>query len=1059
MTDNDHDMEKSELESPSEKLRKILQSRKKEQGIKPINGESEEAIRANPDKKVVLDKFTADKGEIKAAERNLSDTQQIPRLNSRDNVPGKSSSIKDIFAKTNRTITKIIKKAFNLLFNIFKRPKGNRNLFKHMLENPQGCLVAGALISVFSGIIIGILSLSFLIVQYFTIAAGLPGVENLQQYASQFETTRIFDRNGNLIYEILDPNAGRRTYVSLDEISPAVIAATIATEDKDFYSNPGFDPLGILRAFWQNYTSGEVISGASTITQQLARTLMLSPEERVEISTRRKTREIVLAAEITRKYSKDEILELYLNEIYYGNLAYGIEAAAETYFNTSADQLNLAQASFLAGLPQAPAIYDIFSNREGSLLRHLDVLNLMYQLSKDRSCIAVNHYTVPICVTLEEAAASASEIESYDFQQRLIKMPYPHWVNYIRTQLEAQYDPQTIYRSGFRIFTTLDPDFQLYAQNALSDQVEKLAANNTSDGALVAIQPQTGEILAMIGSADFFNEEISGQVNMATAPRQPGSSIKPLTYAAAFEKGWSPATLIWDVPSEFPPSGNPDDTREPYEPVNYDGKFHGPVLLRTALGSSYNIPAVKTLDYVGIYNDPETPEAEGIIAFAERMGITTLTREDYGLSLTLGGGDVSLLELTSVYSVFANNGERMAPYAIQRIEDQSGQVLFDHRVDKGDQVIRADHAYLISDILSDNSARTPAFGTNSILRLSFRAAVKTGTTNDFRDNWTVGYTPDIAIGVWIGNADYTPMKNISGVTGAAPLWADAMQWAVETYKNGESSRFVQPDTIEEHVICSVSGTKPSDQCPSEKSEIFAAGQSPLPADQDLWNEIALDTWTNLKAGPACSEFTEEKLTLQVNEKWAVKWIQNDGAGRAWAESNGFKEPIIFTPERECRGNDPKPSIVFVGLTDGMDISVSPLDIYAVINATDNFERFRLQYGVGNNPSKWNTILKDDKQYDSPTKLISWKVNGIDATRITLRIYLYSAKDTFAEKRIHLDLLVPTATPTLIPSPTETLMPTETPISTETPLPTATNLPSSNTPVPTDTVAPSDTPSP
>jgi len=452
------------------------------------------------------------------------------------------------------------------------------------------------------------------------------------------------------------------------------------------------------------------------------------------------------------------------------------------------------------------------------------------------------------------------------------------------------------------------------------------------------------------------------------------------------------------------------------------------------------------------------------------MGITTLTREDYGLSLTLGGGDVSLLELTSAYSVFANNGERMLPYAIQRIEDQSGQVLFDHRADKGEQIVRPDYAYLISDILSDNSARAPAFGTNSILRLPFRAAVKTGTTNDFRDNWTVGYTADMAIGVWIGNADYTPMKNISGVTGAAPLWADTMQWAVEAYQNGEPSRFVRPDSIEEHVICSVSGTKPSDNCPSEKSEIFSAEQPPLPEDKDLWNEIALDTWTNLKSGPACSEFTEEKLTLQVDDKWAVIWIQKEEAGRTWAKNNGFKDPVIFTPERECRGNDPKPSIVFVGLTDGMDIRTSPLDIYAVVNATDNFERFRLQYGVGNNPGKWKTILKADKQYDSPKKLISWKVNGIDATRITLRIYLYSTKDTFAEKRIHLDLLVPTATPTRLPTPTKTPIPTETlistatPIPTETPLPTATILPTdtdvpTDTPLPTDTVTPSDTPSP
>ena len=280
------------------------------------------------------------------------------------------------------------------------------------IKDKKSCLIYSVLGMILIGIIIAIVILSFLIIQYFRIAADLPSVENLADYASKFETTRIYDRNGNLIYEIIDPNAGRRTYVPLDEISPYVIAATIATEDKDFFTNPGFDPWGIMRALWQNYTSGRVVSGASTITQQLARTLLLSPEERTEVSTRRKAREIVLAAEITRKYSKYEILELYLNENNYGNLAYGIEAAAETYFNTSADQLDLAQSSFLAGLPQAPAIYDIFTNREASLLRQLDVLNLMYQLSTEESCISTVPSQPPVCVSMDDAVAAAQAIEN-----------------------------------------------------------------------------------------------------------------------------------------------------------------------------------------------------------------------------------------------------------------------------------------------------------------------------------------------------------------------------------------------------------------------------------------------------------------------------------------------------------------------------------------------------------------------------------------------------------------------------------------------------------------------
>lgn len=1044
----------NQKETPSERMKRLLAASKKQQKVQPISSPTDHLKQEN--------------------ERELEDTQPIQSEQESELEAGvdvkphektlPAGELKDLGIEIKQLLRAQRKKLGNGLWKIKNSLKMDRNgrqrssgekenLIERIGRNPGGCLLYGFLGSIFIFIVVGILTLSFLIFQYFRIASDLPSVDDLRQRASQFETTRIYDRNGNLIYEILDPNAGRRTYTSLENISPYVIASTIAVEDKDFYTNPGFDPWGIMRALWQNYTSGEVVSGASTITQQLARTLILSPEERSQITTRRKAREIVLAAEITRKFSKDEILELYLNEIYYGNIAYGIQAAAETYFNTTADQLNLAQATFLAGLPQSPAIYDIFTNREATLLRHQDVLNLVYQLSQERGCIDINQSSVPICVTLNEAVAASQEIERYSFARRPVNMPFPHWVNFIRAQLEAQFDPQTIYRSGFRVYTTLDPELQTYAQSAVKAQVDQLQGNDATGGALVALKPSSGEILAMVGSPDFFNEENDGQVNMAVAPRQPGSSIKPLTYTAAFEKGWTPATLIWDVPSEFPPSGNPDDTRDPYKPVNYDGKFHGPVLARTALGSSYNVPAVKVLDFVGIYDNPDTPEKEGLIAFAERMGITTFTREDYGLALTLGGGDVSLLELTGAFAIFANGGERQPPFAITRIEDHDGELVFEHQP-QGEQVIRADHAYLISDILSDNSARTPAFGSNSVLRLPFAVAVKTGTTNDFRDNWTLGYTPDLAVGVWIGNADYTPMRNISGVTGAAPLWSDVMQWEINRSFGGNPSNFVRSDTVEDHTICTISGTKPSGRCPSEKTEIFVQGQPPLPETEDLWREIEIDTWTNLRAGSACSEFTEQKLTLNVNEKWAKEWITDKQEGRSWAEGLGFKDPIIFTPTRECRGDDPRPTIVFVGLNDGMNVTSSPLDIYAVVSATKNFDRFRLQYGVGNNPSKWVTLMTSDDEVNQPEKLITWDVYEADAARITLRIYVYSTRDTFAEKRIHLNLDVPTQTPTVSPTVTLTPEPTSTTVPTETLIPTETPIPTETIPVvPTDTVTP------
>jgi penicillin-binding protein 1C len=1062
-TKSENPKQENSEETAGEKLRRLLSSNKSnEQAIQDVSTSHSDTTNEyiqpekNPD---------SSREDPLSAER-MSSGQITASVDQKTPV---SKDFSDFIKEYFSFLKRFYKRILNKIRDIFSRSNGGKppifppkgSFFKFFKKDPKGCLIYGVLGTLFFGIILAIIVISFLIFQYFRIASDLPSVDDLRAFASKFETTRIYDRDENLIYEIIDPNAGRRTYVTIDEISPYLIAATIATEDKDFYTNPGFDPWGILRALWQNYTSGEVVSGASTITQQLARTLLLSPEERVQISTRRKAREIVLAAEITRKYSKDEILEIYLNENNYGNLAYGIEAAAETYFNTTADQLDLAKASFLAGLPQAPATYDIFSNPEGSLLRQLDVLNLMYVLSSERDCIPT--VKTPICVSLDNAVAAAQEIENYEFERRLISMPYPHWMNFIRTKLEAQFDPQTIYRSGFKVYTTLDPTFQEYAQKAVADQVDLLAVNEATDGALVAILPKTGEIIALVGSADFFNDEIAGQVNMAIAPRQPGSSIKPLTYTAAFELGWTPSTLIWDVPSEFPPSGDPSDTREPYKPVNYDGKFHGPVLLRTALASSYNIPAVKALDFVGIYDSPDTPQKEGLISFAERMGISTLSRDDYGLSLTLGGGDVSLLELTNAFAIYANAGADVNPFAIEKIVDHFGNVVYEHVDEENEQIIQSGHAFLISDILSDNNARLPAFGRNSMLNLPFNTAVKTGTTNDFRDNWTIGYTPDIAIGVWIGNADYTPMKNISGLTGAAPIWNDVLQWSVNTYQNGSPSPFVRPDTIQEKVICAVSGTEPSDNCSNQRSEMYVQSQPPLTKEFDLWNQTAIDTWTNLKAGPACSEFVEEKLTINMDDKWGVKWLQENSSGQIWAKENGFNLPLIFTPERECTGSDPHPTIVFVGMTEGMNIDRSPLDIYAVVSASQNFKRYTLQYGIGNNPTNWITLVNGTEPFEQPNKLVSLDLYGVDSTRITLRIVVESTIGTEAEKRIHLNLMVPTMTPTatFIPTqtstpmatiePTETIKPTETPFSTVTQSSTATSSPSqtlTNTPVPT-----------
>jgi 1A family penicillin-binding protein len=927
-------------------------------------------------------------------------------------------------------------------YNQYAPPRPASPSLWQRLMGRKGCLLRGIVFSLFFFVMVGLCGASVLVYQYYAIASALPDVSDLRNRTSQFQTTRILDRNGQPLYEILDPTAGRRTYVPLKDISPNLIAATIATEDKEFYNHPGFDPIAIMRALWINYRTDGQGGGASTITQQLARALLLSPEERAERTYSRKTREIILAAEITRRYSKDEILELYLNEIYYGNLAYGAEAAAETYFGKRVDDLTLGEAAFLAGLPQSPAVYDIYTSPEVTLRRQQQVLVLMFQLSQAEGCIEVSNSAERICVDPLSATQAADEMKTYPYRQPSFAAKYPHWVNYVRTELEKVYDAQTIYRSGFVVYTTIDPYLQDRAQQLVTDQVAAMVENNTKNGALVAMRPSTGEILAMVGSPDFNNVAISGQINMAISPtRQPGSAIKPITYVAAFEKGWTASTWIWDVPTEFPDGANP-----PYEPRNYNGRFHGGMTVRTALANSFNVPAVKTLEFVGIYDNPATPEKDGMIAMAERLGITTFTRPDYGLSLTLGGGDVSLIDMTAAYSVFANNGKKVPPVAILKITNFAGEIIYEYELPEGEQVIREEHAFIMSSILSDNEARAWMFGRNSPLNLSFPVAAKTGTTNDIRDNWTMGYTPDLVTGVWIGNADYTPMVRTSGLSGAAPIWSQFMEFAVPYASNGVTKPFVRPSGVVDKVVCRMSGTEPSQSCRSQYTEIFAFDQPPLPQGQDLVRRIKIDLWTGHQASDACKGPTEDALVMNVKDPWARKWFETRD-GRAWLDSNGLPEEPIYAPERECRASDPQPQIA-LNLSDGQTITSPTLDITGTAKADDGFRRWILEYGLGDNPGAWTLLSEGNNPVDNGT-FHSWDLSSLPNGIISLRLTLVGEK-TEVDERIRLILSLPTptappATPTETPSPT--LEPSATPPPTNTPVPDPPTATPTATPMP------------
>lgn len=565
-----------------------------------------------------------------------------------------------------------------------------------------------------------------------------------------FQTTRIYDRNGELIGELW--SEGKRSWLPLKRFSPYLIHATIAAEDSTFYSNTGVDTARVIGAALTNWEAKQVVSGASTITMQLARNLFLGPDERYEQSMDRKMLEAGLAQELTQLFSKDEILEMYLNLANYGHLSYGPEAASQTYFGKPASQLTLAQAAMLAGIPQSPATLDPFRNLQAAKARQRIVLDLMVR----------HEYLTPAWAD----AAYAEPITLNPDPDRRVAL-VPHFVNYVSDVLDARLGGSAGVRSGLIITSTLDLRFQTLAQDIVAKQVKALKPkHDLSNAALVAMLPYSGEIVAMVGSADFSDTKIAGQVNVARSLRQPGSSIKPVLYAAAMDDLLiSPATVLWDIPVSYPITGT-----KPYTPRNYDGKFHGPVTVRTALANSYNIPAVKLLDAVGV---------DRMLRGAELMGVRSLSDSGraFGLALTLGGGDVTLLELTTAYNVLASEGQAVAPEPILQAADGYGRPVLNARRPSGEplQAVKPSTAFLLTDILSDNAARTPMFGANSPLKLSKPAAAKTGTTDDWRDNWTVGYMRYLVAGIWTGNSDGRPMRNVSGIAGAAPIWHDFME--------------------------------------------------------------------------------------------------------------------------------------------------------------------------------------------------------------------------------------------------------------------------------------------
>lgn len=571
-------------------------------------------------------------------------------------------------------------------------------------------------------------------------------------------TTKVFDRNGLLLYEIYaDQN---RTPLPLNDIPKHVIQTTIAIEDQNFYRHQGFSLRGIIRAAREMLLRGRV-QGGSTITQQLIKSALLTPE----VTVSRKIKEIILAFWAERLYTKDQILEMYLNQVPYGGTAWGIESAAQTYFGKSAQTLTIAEAAILAGLPAAPSQYSPFGHVDRAFSRQGEVLRRMVE---DRY------------ITQDQAREALSQ--EINFAKPRVGIRAPHFVMYVKELLEARYGPRLVERGGLRIKTSLELSLQERVEDIVGGHIAKLTSLRVGNGAVLVTNPKTGELLAMVGSRDYFDLAREGNVNVTVALRQPGSAIKVVTYAAAMEKGFTAASILDDSPVSYPQIGGPA-----YTPVNYDGKFHGFVPLRYALGNSYNIPAVRTIASVGVPT---------VIEKGRAMGVTSWIDENrYGLALTLGGGEVTMVDMATVFGTLANLGTRVDMLPILEVTDYTGKVLERNQPKKHTNAVRPEVAWILGNILSDNNARTAAFGPNSLLVIPEKTvSVKTGTSNDKRDNWTIGYTPSVVAAVWVGNNNNAPMDPYltSGVTGAAPIWHDIM---AEILKDKPDETLPRPEGV------------------------------------------------------------------------------------------------------------------------------------------------------------------------------------------------------------------------------------------------------------------------
>jgi membrane peptidoglycan carboxypeptidase len=846
-----------------------------------------------------------------------------------------------------------------------------------------------------------------------------PQIAALANYQPQFQTARILDMDGNVIAELNSQDGGARTKVPYSRISPFMIHAVVSLENERFFEDPGWDWIAISRAVIQNFEAGEIESGASTITQQIAEQLILrQPTTTPEL----KMREIVIASQIAQQYTKQQILEIYLNEIFFGNQSYGVESAARFYFGVSANDLNLPQAAMLAGMIASPVQYNpvrltsdtdqTYGQRRDGTFERMEVV---IQRMIATNCLTFETGAQPFCVDsgiVRQARVQNAQLRATTYNPRDFQYRYPHFVQFVVQQVENLYGSGEMYRRGFVIRTTLDPQIQDAAETAIDQTMAQLINTGVTTGSVMVTDPRTGAIRAMIGSPDFNNETIDGQVNGALTPQQPGSAIKPIIYTAALEgmddngdgrsdRWFTPASILWDVPTTF--DGN-------YTPLNFDRQFRGPIAVRYALQNSYNIPAIKAYQFIGEAKFRE---------MATRLGIVFPEGVQFSLASGLGATEVTLYGMMQAYGTLANRGIRVPSYTIENITDADGNAVTLPQRAQAAQVIQPQLAYLMENILSDDVARASAFGTNGPLMIqglpnSNYVGAKTGTTNDSRDLWTMGFTENAVVGVWLGRPDNGPTQVRDGGYGsAAPLWNRVMVTALQNM--GRPNAFTNPPGLVQIQICGDTGTLPPANCSVQRTELFIQGQEPPPADQAFVQTVNVDTWTGLRADPQyCPDNQQTVSVLNITDQAAIAWLQ--GPGAAIAQRLGITgNTLPSVPSETCSINTELPIGRILSPLEGSTLS-GTVQVSGVASAAQTFNRYQLEYAPAQNPNNF-TLIGGPLTTPQPSGLLGqWDTTALPNGTYILRLAMFSNTGGFLYRTVNVNLqnIVPTATPTFMP---------------------------------------------